>query len=257
MLRMWCILPSMFLGLVGCVSNYPTDLTLVSVQAVNNKDQRELDSSFQNELISSHNIIRHLIHLNNNDEKDTATEGDLDQIYAKMRDRKDEWELMPQWLLLKIEFQSKVDLHRYARENHYNLGVSFYLCDQRDDDATLIGSPTVFWRGFDLGKLFFVTIRRGNDAEPFTYYTFLHAVWGTRPRMLVPGGPEVSVPYDLRITPEDICLEVRGGAFGSGYRSNVVIVPRKAIAIALKTLPPPFDTGTLPEVPGSASTTEH
>lgn len=41
--------------------------------------------------------------------------------------------------------------------------------------------------------------------------------------------------YDLRRAPEDVCFRIRGGNthVGRGYRSNVVRVPKEAIAVAL------------------------
>ncbi len=245
--------------LSGCVSHYPTDLSLVSVQAVNERDQMELDSAFQSALTSPHYVMRYKVNLRKSTGNDSLTQKDLDDYYSMISkwgeyvyESESHKTAIKHWrnerldeLILRIEFQSKENLQEYVRGHHYHLGARAYFCERRDGFHDLWGSWDVFWRGFNLSKLFLDTIPRVSETHPMTYYVFVDARLD-RPKSVDAYGRPFPTPYDLRKTAEDVCLQVKGGVFGFGYKSNVVKIPRQAIAEAFKTLPPPFDTTTVP-----------
>jgi hypothetical protein len=133
---------------------------------------------------------------------------------------------------LRIEFTSATNLARFAIENAWNVGSWAFFCGRREAFSDL-SYPYVFRRGARLDRLEPDPI--GTVSGPRTTYYFFQDV--AREKQ-VPADPPIEA-YDLRRAPEDVCFYLAGGdGAGRGYRSNVVRVPKEAIAAALGKRPP-------------------
>ena len=131
--------------------------------------------------------------------------------------------------LIKVEFTSGTNLLNFARTNSYTvLGEAFFCA--RPDDYVRLSFVDVYSRGARVDGL-----ERGEteaDAAQggATYYIFLNVAGLARPSDIPP-----QKAFDLRQHAEDVCFYVRGGnVTGSGYKSNTVVVPKEAIAAALR-----------------------
>lgn len=203
---------SLLAALGGCVTiaaNTPGDLAFASVRLTDGRDQPELPgpgASPLRGLVSD----RDLLHIG-----ESLTGG----------------EKAPR-PTLRIEFTSATNLARFAAENSWNVGSSAFFCGRQETYSDL-SYPYVFWRGTKLHWLEPDQIGTALGSGPgsrVAYYFFLDVA---RERQ-VPANPPVEA-YDLRRAPEDVCFHIRGGNthVGRGYRSNVVRVPKEAIAVAL------------------------
>jgi hypothetical protein len=150
--------------------------------------------------------------------------------------------------MLKIEFTTNTNLLMFSNENKYWLGISSWFCDHpHDSDWLFPAIPTFYWRGLEASPDIVEQNVPGSTATkgPFTYYiladvtSFGNAPSGVSPRRL----------YDLRQTAEDICFNVDvGQIIWIPYRSNTIVVPKEAIAAALRAAPwvydwvPPYET---------------
>jgi hypothetical protein len=209
-----CLVPmiiSLFGG--GCVAaETPGDLALISVQAVDWHDQDEMPGPGASPvlgMVNSHDIER-------TGQSVTGRE-------------------KPHRPLLKIEFTSATNLSQFVIEHSYNLGNTAFLCDRPSDRLTLSFSY-VFWHGVRLGLQEADPIPRAKESstEPVTYYIFIDVADKER---LQDRPPQKA--FDLRQNPENVCFYVRGGnESGRGYKSNVVVVSKDAIAAALTKAPP-------------------
>lgn len=197
---------AMMMFLSGCVSNYPTDIELTSVEAANERDQDEILKSPE---------ARSVLGL----PPDSST-GDARSAR----------------LFLKVEFTSAVNLSKFTTDNSYPLGHTSYFCDTPKDPKTVrLHSQGIYWRGQNLGLWGPDPIESSlmPAGSPITYYIFINTVdeatWPSYP-------PRES--YDLRQQAKDICFYLAGGAVGFGYKSNIVVVPKSKIEAALQTHAP-------------------
>jgi hypothetical protein len=194
----------------GCVSNSVTDLAFVLVTAVDRYDQPEIptpSASAYTGLMSEQEMVRY----------------GLANPYGER----------PHELLLKAEFKSEVNLAAFVNEGGYNLGNTSFFCN-RPKDNVLLSSSYVYWRGVRLGDHGDPIQQSGEiQGQPITYYMFL----GIARQAIAPANPP-QVSYDLRQKPEDICFYLRGGnGTPFGFTSNIVTIPKQAIAAALEKVP--------------------
>ena len=207
-LRLRRSLSMMSIILAGCVSlNTPSDLALISVRAVDWHDQHEMPGPGASPVLGMVNS------------RVLAQSGQSVSGGEK-----------PHRPLLKIEFTSATNLSQFVTEHSYNLGNTAFLCKRPEDRVTLSFSY-IFWRGIRLGLREADPIRqRGEVVEaPITYYIFIDVADKERPQDIPP-----QKGFDLREKPEDVCFYLRGGNnWGRGYKSNVLIVPKSAIAASL------------------------
>ncbi len=198
-----CLLISIMAILSGCIStDTPNDLTFRSVNLVDWKDQSELPGPLPELGIAD---LRALV----------ASGHSLSGGVKWHRP------------LLKIEFTSTVDLPRFASKNGYNLMAEDFLCGHGNGSAP-IGFPGIFLSRFPLDE-------RNLARMPFkqtlaSYHIFVDVAGEARPQDIPP-----REKFDLRQTAADVCFYARGGGeTGFGYRSNMVMVPKAAIAKALQ-----------------------
>jgi hypothetical protein len=207
-LRVVCLVllvVSLFCGSVAADSL--DDLAFLSVQAVDWQDQNEMPGPGASPVLGMVNS------------RDLEAKGQSVTGHEK-----------PHRPLLKIEFTSATNLSRFVIEHSFNLGNTAFLCDRPSDVLTLSFSY-VFWRGMRLGLQEADPIRRQNELlrVPVTYYIFIDVADKERPLDKPP-----QKAFDLRQNPENVCFYVRGGnELGRGYKSNIVVVPKDAIAAAL------------------------
>jgi hypothetical protein len=132
--------------------------------------------------------------------------------------------------LLKVEFSSYANLFKFV--NNYPVGNDSFFCD-RPRDPTRISFPSVYFQGI---HIWWPDDRRSEEQlapGPVTYYVFLDVAKPERPKDIPP-----QKAYDLRQRPENVCFYLSGGNIsGRGYRSNLVMVPKEAIAAALRVGP--------------------
>jgi len=197
----------------GCIStNVPGDLVLVSVQAVDWRDQDEMPGPGASPLVGMVNS------------RTLALMGQSVTGGPK-----------PSRPLLKVEFTSATNLSKFAIENSYNLANRAYFCDHPVKDVTL-SFPYIFWRGTRLGQQEGDPIERQVQAAraSITYYIFIDVAREPRP-----GDRPPQEGFDLRQKAEDVCFAVGGGnESGRGYSSNTVVIPKDVIATALRKAPP-------------------
>jgi hypothetical protein len=133
----------------------------------------------------------------------------------------------PLRLQLKVEFTSAEDLSRVLREDYYILGTRAYFCNRPNDNA-ILSFVGIYFRDQPVSGD--VPIVNPTSNGPFTYSTYM----GVARQAVYPSNPP-QVSFDLRKDPEDICFYVAGGNTSPfGFRSNVVRVPKEAIAAALQ-----------------------
>jgi hypothetical protein len=153
----------------------------------------------------------------------------------------DTTDLTPYLGALEVTFLSRMNVPDFAKRNGYGTSARPYFCDRPDLDET-VAAYGVYWynwqavvrpdEGFFLDPTGPVAPVRAPDGR-YVYRLFFYAQgdeYGP--------GHHPSHSFNLRAEPHDICFYVAGGAFGVGHRSNVVKVPKAAIAAALRDLPP-------------------
>ncbi len=135
--------------------------------------------------------------------------------------------------LLKVTFATMNNLAQYARANEFTVGNQTYFCDEQRDDDNL-ANPYVYADGVNLDEYAVGSRPPPEGRGPWTYYIFIY-VQRERPRESAFAGKPPLEAYDLRQAPKDVCFQLRGGdMLGFSHRSNVVKIPREAIAAALK-----------------------
>jgi hypothetical protein len=197
----------LLMPLGGCISYTPSDLALTSVEAVDLHDQAEVPGPGVSPLrgMVDNNTLTLL--------GEELTGGEK-----------------PHRLVLKVEFTSALDIAKYVTENEYPLGAYAAFCDHFDY-ALNISFVWVYSRGYLLGRF---------ERDPFlhdasalkTYYIFVKVEDKARPRDIPP-----REAFDLRQTPKNVCLVLRGGNGPFGYKSNTVTIPTATIAAALREIP--------------------
>ena len=137
---------------------------------------------------------------------------------------------------LEVRVQSKTNLAKLAEEREYNVGVDAWFCDETE--------PLFLWGPSEL---------RYQDAEmnynsvPLRERTYVQALIAKLPK----DAPKIyhfyiedsgylrdehfgtHAAYDLKNTPRDICVKIRGGGYlTQGFESNVIVVPKEKIQSA-------------------------
>lgn len=117
-------------------------------------------------------------------------------------------------------------LRARSREKHYVLGTRAYFCDHPNDNAVL-SEVRIYFRDQQVSGN--AEILNPGPSGLFTYSTYI----GVARQAVTPSNPP-EVSYDLRQHPEDIFFYVSGGNTSPfGFKSNVVTLPKEAIATAL------------------------
>lgn len=182
------LLPLIVSILGGCISNTPTDLAFLSVEAVDRHDQAEMGGR------------------------------------------------APRRLLLKAQFMSTVDLEMFALDNSYGLVNRAFFCNRPKAYAG-ISFPYVYWNGTQIPDRNGIYKDKLGAETSITYYIYVSVARDVRGRTKPP-----EVPFNLQQAPEAICFELGGrNMLGFGYRSNTVVIPKEAIALALQSAPPGID----------------
>lgn len=134
--------------------------------------------------------------------------------------------------LIKVEFSSGTSLLKFANANSYTVGNEAFFCD-RPNDFVRLSFPGVYSQG---ARVWLLDSRRSEEDAAqglVTYYVFVDVAGPARPGDIPP-----QKAFDLRQHPENVCFYISGGnVTGSGYRSNTVVVPKEAIAAALRDGP--------------------
>lgn len=126
---------------------------------------------------------------------------------------------------LKIEFTTGADISRLMGEDHYVLASEGHFCNRPRDYVNLMGR-TIYFRGQQVSGNVPIT-------NPATGSKFLYSTYLNLHRDAVPSIPQQTA-FDLRDEPEDVCFYVSGGnGTHFGLKSNVVMIPKNAIAAAL------------------------
>lgn len=201
------ILPLIFflgleLGLVPSALAEPNDLVLLTVKTANLRTEKEMPPASA--------ALAGLIGIRN-----------LPKLGRSMDASK------PDRPLLRIEFSSHVNLPLFAFGNGYTLSSQAYFCD--DPEASTgrvktIADPGVYANGtmltaYDPSPL-------GREKSPYIYYMYVFLDG----RLTYNGQEKVKEFYDLRQSPQDVCLKVRGGKNFSSFESNILIIQKGEIA---------------------------
>ncbi|MCC6716460.1 MAG: hypothetical protein IT555_01115 [Acetobacteraceae bacterium] len=133
--------------------------------------------------------------------------------------------------LLKVEFTSAVNLVQFTMDNSYpTFGVRTSFCG-RPSPWWGLGWPWVYWRGVELSWLRQNPIEQVAAGSRIAYDVFLNVSGQVRP-----ADSPTEEGYDLRHRPQDICLSVGArDMLGFGFESNTVVIPKEAIAAALRS----------------------
>lgn len=188
-------------SLGGCGG--PRDLALSAVTVVNNRMQKEIPPPSA--------ALVGLVGVRN-----------LPQLGLPMDDPK------PDRAMLRIEFASDANIPRYAFQNGYTLFSTAFFCDDPRLEEARLGSPDVYSKGKLLNPYDTSPIN-DDDKPPFLYYRYI-PVAGIVIRNRDENGKEF---YDLRKSPRDICLIVRGGKYFGRFETNTMTISKESIAEAL------------------------
>ena len=133
--------------------------------------------------------------------------------------------------ILKITFTSMDNLFEYVKARKSNLRFRPFHCARGPELIPWGGS--VYTRGLDLGAIPEFYSVALDEGQTLTYYAYLRLSYD----YLESG---VRKQFDWRATPEDLCFRVRGGWIHNLHESNTAVIPKAAIAEALKDLPPAY-----------------
>jgi hypothetical protein len=203
-------LTPLFLGLSGCAATVTDDISFKSVQSVDWRSQTEMPGPNASPL------------------RGVLSEAQLSAAgESVMGDGK------PPRLLLKLEFNSSRDLPEFMAKNSTSLMGFAYPCDD-GNKTDLLASGVVYWRGLRLGSQ---TVSQYLPRPSiFTYYIYVDAV--RRPSS---NSTSAWRGYDLRERAVDICFGVEGRSETlTRYRSNIAVVPKAAIDVAMRNRPEGF-----------------
>lgn len=215
--------------LTGCITNYPKDIAVVSIKVVDNREQAELPVPPAADEFRPTNPYRDFLLALAESKGDKPIKPDDMAVYFSKQETNQSFKnAKPQKLLFRLEFSSKENLHQFARDHSYPVGVRPYFCARPDDLINWRSKP--FWNGLAVGMPWNYEMQKKDGV--FVYYFFLDVSYTVK-------SPTSSYEsFDLRTHPEDICFRVSGGFAGRGYKSNNVVVPKFEIIKALKNLPP-------------------
>ncbi len=146
----------------------------------------------------------------------------------------------PPGKILDIEFTSRrgTDLYSYAENSSYNMGDDASICSNGKYDASKSLSRWPYVYG-DKGQVRMESNPVIGDAtRSRAFHVYLDLSFDGK----CSGGPgDLCVPfaYDLQKKPEYICFCLDGGAsYWNAFRSNQIVVPKAAVAEAVRHAPP-------------------
>lgn len=141
--------------------------------------------------------------------------------------------------VLVVRLTSSTRIVEYLKKNDYTLSVDSYLCDKPDKEV-LLTPFGMYYRGISLAEAPEIDPTQ-QDAPPYTYDLIIldSADGGEEVPLSWRGGrkPRRYQPFDLRSSPEDVCLRVVAGGIAGGYRdyeSALIRVRRSQIEEAIK-----------------------
>ncbi|MEK9969247.1 MAG: hypothetical protein VW600_08930, partial [Ferrovibrio sp.] len=133
------------------------------------------------------------------------------------------------FLRLKVRFTTDENLAALGREvGVWNNYAAFYFCDQIEDERK-VGFSGIVWQGYAVSPTDAAADALAKASRPITYYAYAN----------VQGRGAANWQYDMRVDSKDVCMRTQITKW-SGYRSNIVVIPKAAIAAALRNLPPYF-----------------
>jgi hypothetical protein len=136
--------------------------------------------------------------------------------------------------LLKITFSSSIDLGEIARRYDYHVSTKIYFCEDGADKykngiarySDVYSNQRVV--AYDMKR----EAGQRTTHQQFLYYLYFDVVRSPSFdvfRKRLPG-------YDLHRDPRDLCVQVHGGnMLGESYDTNILTIPKDAIASALKS----------------------
>jgi hypothetical protein len=145
--------------------------------------------------------------------------------------------------LLRIDFTTKFDLFYAASGRHYNIWNRMDFCHPETNvyNSGVSWHPGVYWNGIDVTDTDAYlkqpeVLKAYGSTTMRTFYAYLSASHYRFPNTPHFFGEPPPLLYNLDDRPEDVCLRVSGGKMlGSSFQSNIVFIPRAAIANALAT----------------------
>ncbi len=220
----------------GCIENYPKDIAVVSIKAVDYREQAELPAPPIKGTIKAIDPYRDfLFALSEEKGKEPITPGDIEVYFRQQEHNKSFKNAKRQKPMLRVEFVSKENLHEFAKSKSYPVSIVPYFCD-RPKTIVDLGGPRVFLQGLNVGGIPYNYAIQRENGKSLTYYAFLNVVYDF-------AGPSSYEHFDLRTNPEDVCFQLKGGAMGFGFESNVVMIPRAETIKALSNLPTALKAG--------------
>ena len=215
----------------GCIEYHPKDIAVVSIKVVDYREQAEFQSgSIKGSLKPYDPYHDFLLALWEEKGEELVTPSDISVYFQQQKNNEFFKKTKPQKPIFKLEFTSKENLHRFARDNSYPVSNASYFCDHPGDDSFLVGGFRVYWRKLQVSFPLNYAMPQ-KDGERFTYYTFVNTTF-------IANAPSTFTSYDLRTDPKDVCFQLRGGIFWLGFASNVVVIPKAEIMKALENMPP-------------------
>lgn len=196
----------------ACIRQYPTDLAIRSVEAVDWRDQKEMPGPGASPL------------------RGILSEAQLAQAGESILGGE-----KPPRLLIKTEIESAQDLLKFIRQNDYALYANGYLCNDKSEDV--LASSTVYSRGSRLSPHLNAPAYP-HGIQPYIYYIYLDVIRSPGPKNLPP-----RPGHDFLRQAEDVCIYLSNGGgplIMSGFTSNTIVLPKSAIEGALKKLPAGF-----------------
>ncbi len=226
------------LFLSGCVANYPKDITVVSINVVDRREQAELPAPPTQGSFKLNDPYRDFLRTLSKAKGQKAIKPEDMVVYFRKQEANQSFKnAKPQKPLFRIEFTSKENLHKYAVSKGFPVSSTQFFCN-RSDVSVLLGGPRVFWKGLMIGGIPYNYAMAEEKGKVFTYYAFLNVADDFT-------GPSSYERFDLRTHPEDICFQLKGGFAGRGFESNVVVIPKVEVIRALKNLPPALRAGAI------------
>lgn len=209
----------------GCASYRPTDIRLISVEAVDLYDEHTDPAVEAAILKPGAETVRM---------SDTSTMSVVEWREWRARGRPTRRHLLE----LKITFATDENLSRLSQEGVL-LGPSVraFFCEDAGGKYDFRGGGGVKWNGIGVDSSDIAAEVVGATPKPRLYSFYVDVA--VEQVMLRHGVP--LKPYDLRHGPKDICFFTRVPyGFAPGIRSNEVRVPAEAVRAALRDLPSYF-----------------
>lgn len=220
MLLVWVLA----LGSLGCAATFPGDVEVVSVEKVDSRERPELAGPPREKGGSLVDPYRDfLVEL-----AETKSEGlrpsDVRPFFQRYANDPSMKSRKPSRPLLLVELLSQEDLVSFVSRNSFVFSADAWLCERRWD-RVLLAHPSVYYQGLLVSALFEYEMEE--DKRGYRYYVFLNVVDPAKV-------PSSFSSFDLRRSPEAVCLRLRISSIGLVLSSNRVVVPKAVIVEALE-----------------------